>query len=541
VLDNSNNPIPGVTMRLYKTNQGSSNNQPQQIGTPVQTDAQGHFVITSAPFGYFKLMADGTTAGGGSVSYPTLEYDIVTVAGQDNTVGTPIYLPVLDTVHQICVDATNGGTLTLPQSPGFSLTVAPGAATFPGGARQGCVTVSTVHGDKVPMAPGFGQQPRFIVGIQPAGTLFNPPAAMTLPNVDGLSPRAKTEMYSYDHDLSMFVAIGTATVSDDGSVIASDPGTGVLKAGWHCGGDPNAAGSAGSCGDCAVCVGTQCVPTQQSQIYSVPCTNLTRSTLGEAYIGDGTEDSPQLSANSVIGQYTAIQIGAQGASVPVAITQNCFGVCDGKGNCAPNAYGFDTAWASSALSAALEKIFDNTQNACLPPDLRLAAQAALMTEGVVLDCDSHAQTGDCAHTNTGSNILTLNTKLTNDPSCTDVGAASSIFHELLHGVGGDPGAPAHNAAGQVPIDCRDRVYGCQEQCFPGSTQGYVNNATTGANGGNGAACNLTPAQQQLQMQNCDPCKDVTYTDDQGQQHTVQDCPSNLLNLTGICIGNNCPP
>jgi hypothetical protein len=43
------------------------------------------------------------------------------------------------------------------------------------------------------------------------------------------------------------------------------------------------------------------------------------------------------------------------------------------------------------------------------------------------------------------------------------------------------------------------------------------------------------------MQNCDPCKDVTYTDDQGQQHTVQDCPSNLLNLTGICIGNNCPP
>jgi hypothetical protein len=513
VLDNSNNPIPGVTMRLYKTNQGSSNNQPQQIGTPVQTDAQGHFVITSAPFGYFKLMADGTTAGGGSVSYPTLEYDIVTVAGQDNTVGTPIYLPVLDTVHQICVDATNGGTLTLPQSPGFSLTVAPGAATFPGGARQGCVTVSTVHGDKVPMAPGFGQQPRFIVSIQPAGTLFNPPAAMTLPNVDGLSPRAKTEMYSYDHDLSMFVAIGTATVSDDGSVIASDPGTGVLKAGWHCGGDPNAAGSAGSCGDCAVCVGTQCVPTQQSQIYSVPCTNLTRSTLGEAYIGDGTEDSPQLSANSVIGQYTAIQIGAQGASVPVAITQNCFGVCDGKGNCAPNAYGFDTAWASSALSAALEKIFDNTQNACLPPDLRLAAQAALMTEGVVLDCDSHAQTGDCAHTNTGSNILTLNTKLTNDPSCTDVGAASSIFHELLHGVGGDPGAPAHNAAGQVPIDCRDRVYGCQEQCFPGSTQGYVNNATTGANGGNGAACNLTPAQQQLQMQNCDPCKDVTYTDD----------------------------
>jgi hypothetical protein len=76
--------------------------------------------------------------------------------------------------------------------------------------------------------------------------MFNPPAAMTIPNVDGLAPRAVTEMYSYDHDLASFVAIGSATVSDDGSVIRSDPGVGVLKAGWHCGGDPNSTGSAAS-------------------------------------------------------------------------------------------------------------------------------------------------------------------------------------------------------------------------------------------------------------------------------------------------------
>src|SRR5262249_11819337 len=72
------------------------------------------------------------------------------------------------------------------------------------------------------------------------------PAALTVANVDGLAPRAVTEMYSYDHDLASFVAIGSATVSDDGSVIRSDPGVGVLKAGWHCGGDPNTTGSAAS-------------------------------------------------------------------------------------------------------------------------------------------------------------------------------------------------------------------------------------------------------------------------------------------------------
>jgi hypothetical protein len=246
VLDNSNIPIPNVTIRLFQTQQGINNNQPVQVGTPVTTNAQGFFRMIPAPVGFFKLMADGTTAGQGLKQYPTLEYDIVTVSGQDNTVGMPIYLPVLDPAAQICVDPQTGGTLTLSKYPGFSLTIAPGSATFPGGSKTGCVSVTPVNPDKVPMVPGFGQQPRFVVTIQPVGTLFNPPAAITIPNVDGLGPNAKTEMYSFDHDLAAFVAIGSGTVSEDGSIIGSDPGVGVLKAGWHCGGNPNQAGAAAS-------------------------------------------------------------------------------------------------------------------------------------------------------------------------------------------------------------------------------------------------------------------------------------------------------
>jgi hypothetical protein len=207
-----------------------------------------------------KLLVDGSTAQREG-TFPTLDYDMVTVAGINNTLGMPVFLLPLNTNNQLCVTATTGGgTLTMPEAPGFSLTFGPGQVTFPGGSKTGCISVTVVHGDKVPMVPGFGQQPRFIVTIQPAGAIFNPPAAISLPNVDGLPPRAVTEMYSFDHDIGSFVAIGTGVVSDDGQVIRSSPGVGVLKAGWHCGGDPNANGSVADCPDCKICQGDQCVP-----------------------------------------------------------------------------------------------------------------------------------------------------------------------------------------------------------------------------------------------------------------------------------------
>ena len=260
VLDNSNQPIPGVTMRAVLTNVLNANGNAVQSVPAVQTNLQGQFTIPQAPVGFVKLLADGSTAQIPGV-YPSLEYDLVTVAGQKNTVGQPIYLLPLDTRNQLCVTATSGGgTLTIPDAPGFSITFGPGQVTFPGGSKTGCVSVTVVHGDKVPMMPGFGQQPRFIVTIQPSGAVFNPPAPITLPNVDGLKPREVTEMYSFDHDIGSFVAIGTGVVSADGQIIRSSTGVGVLKAGWHCGGNPATSGSVANCPTCQTCNGTRCVP-----------------------------------------------------------------------------------------------------------------------------------------------------------------------------------------------------------------------------------------------------------------------------------------
>jgi len=61
---------------------------------------------------------------------------------------------------------------------------------------------------------------------------------MTLPNLDGLAPGEITELYSFDHDMGRFISIGTASVSADGTVIVPDPGVGIRKGGWQCGGNP---------------------------------------------------------------------------------------------------------------------------------------------------------------------------------------------------------------------------------------------------------------------------------------------------------------
>ncbi len=230
VLDNSNLPIPGVTMRVEHTTREAT------------TDDEGQFLISNVPVGALHLIADGSTATF-TGEYPVLSFELVTVAGQKNTLGMPIYMLPLNTTNTQWVGGTEDVVYTLENIPGFSLTIKKNSVTFPDGSNEGFISVTQVNADKVPMEPPNGLQPRFIITIQPPGAVFDPPAPVTIPNVDGLSPGEITKMYSFDHDMGQFVIIGTGTVSEDGSVVKSDSGVGVIKAGWHCGGNPAITGA----------------------------------------------------------------------------------------------------------------------------------------------------------------------------------------------------------------------------------------------------------------------------------------------------------
>ncbi len=241
VLDNQDNPVPGVTVRV----DGSTRQ--------AVTDEQGRFLITEAPIGPVHLIADGSTATVDG-EFPSLAYNLVTVSGVENPLSAPIYMVKLNTENSVFVG--NGDVeLTLEEYPGFKLEIAAGSVTFPDGSNEGEVSVTPVNASAVPMAPPNGMQPQFIVTIQPTGTLFDPPARLTLPNFDGHAPGAQAEMYSFDHDLEEFVVIGLGTVSEDGSEIRSNPGVGVVKAGWHCGSQPSGSGCTHNCGECQKCTG----------------------------------------------------------------------------------------------------------------------------------------------------------------------------------------------------------------------------------------------------------------------------------------------
>jgi hypothetical protein len=222
VLDNQGDPVPNCLMTV------------STAPTSAYTAADGTFSIpvpSDPPLLHLHLDASTTTRPG---VWSSLEFELPILRGVDNQLPRPIYTLPLDLANGQVANETTDVTVTVPGLPGFELIVLAGSATFAGGAKDGLVTVTTVHADTIPMAPGAGMQPRIIVSIQPPDVHFDPPAIFQIPNIDILAGGSVTEMFSFDHDLGMFASIGTGTVSEDGLTLRSDPGFGIVKGGWHC-------------------------------------------------------------------------------------------------------------------------------------------------------------------------------------------------------------------------------------------------------------------------------------------------------------------
>lgn len=224
VLDNSNNPIPNARVSV----------SPSKLEGPTlsaNTDENGRFLISGAPVGTVQLFVDGSTSSRPE-TFPTLQFQLNDVAGAENSLGVPIYLPFVDSANSKVVGGDEEQVLTAKDLPGVAFTVAPHSATFPDGSHVGRLSVTQVHSDKVPMPPPNGGAPRLVFTLQPPNVRFDPPIKIQIPNTDGLPAGKAVEYFQFDHDLEQWTSVGLVRVVPDGSVLVSDLGFGVTKTGW---------------------------------------------------------------------------------------------------------------------------------------------------------------------------------------------------------------------------------------------------------------------------------------------------------------------
>ena len=240
ILDHTGKPLQGVRVTISRT------------PLSVTTDANGNFEFADqVPQGKLDLFVDGRAVtgttplpatNGASLSsptqYPSLHFELLAIRGQKNILPHPIYLPPLLMSQAKTVGGNEDVSITIPGFEGFEMIVRANSVTFPDGSRVGPLVVSPVHADRLPMVPPGGNSTFMSPAwtIQPSGTRFDPPIEVRIANSQNLKPGQTSDIYQWDHDLATFVPMGRATVSDDGSQLVTDPGSGITKAGW--GGPP---------------------------------------------------------------------------------------------------------------------------------------------------------------------------------------------------------------------------------------------------------------------------------------------------------------
>lgn len=232
VLNNAAQPIQGVTCTLEVGNMAVAS---------VVSAADGTVLFSSIPGGgAAHLLVDGSTAtavGGMPIpgSFPDLAYEIVLVPNAENELPAPILLPNLDPANTFAYSTTSDVEMTVVGLEGISLLVAAGSMSVGGmPAVDGApISVNQVQTDSVPMPPPDGAAPAVVFTLQPANAHFDPPIRLVYPNVQGLQPGAVVQVSSFDHDTGQFEIVGSGQVTEDGSRIISDPGSGLPSGGWH--------------------------------------------------------------------------------------------------------------------------------------------------------------------------------------------------------------------------------------------------------------------------------------------------------------------
>ena len=293
VLANTQEPIQGVTCRLDLMD-GSS--------LTTTTDVEGNFAFDGIQVvGPAHFHLDGATAthlagrliAPGSVRIPPLEFEPVLFANADNELSRPVQLPLLDPANDVVFDGTQDVCLQVAGIAGLKMFVpASTTVTRPDGTIVGpgdpeTLSLNQVHTDDIPMPMPDGTDPPFAWTLQPAGLRFDPPLQIEYPNMSSLPPNAVAYFLSFDHDTGKFEIVASGAVTEDGSLLKTDPGVGLTVSGWGCNCPPYSV--TGSCEQCS----ETCIDNGSLSSGSVTGSPSTEACVGDtiSFSASGVSDS----------------------------------------------------------------------------------------------------------------------------------------------------------------------------------------------------------------------------------------------------------
>lgn len=230
------------------------------------TDAMGDFRLEPAPVGRFFVHIDGRPASADAepgAYYPFVGKAWESVAGVEVNIGE-VFLPlVLDgTLRE--VSDTEETTIFMapdvltafPEFADVHITVPPGALFNDDGSAGRMVGIAPVPPDRLPGPLPETLNFPVVITVQTDGaTNFDIPAPVCFPNLpDPVTGRrlpsgSVSALWSFNHDTGRFEVVGPMTVSDDGLLVCTDPGVGILAPGWHATG-PGGTGRGGPTRTC---------------------------------------------------------------------------------------------------------------------------------------------------------------------------------------------------------------------------------------------------------------------------------------------------
>lgn len=227
VVSTSNEPIVGATVSLD--------------GQSVLTDTAGRFFLVGIQAGTNRpLSVDGHSAFSPNATFPLIFEPANVIVGRANVIPNPFHLPPIDTSQEVTIDPTRDTVAGNAAAVNLQMTIPKGAnLRMLDGTLVTRTSITPLAPDRTPAPLPSDVGTNIVYTSQPGGAVTDIPIPVVYPNLAGLNPGTRVELYAFDHAHVNWFVYGFGRVSTDGRTIAPEinPTTGkpygLPDFSWH--------------------------------------------------------------------------------------------------------------------------------------------------------------------------------------------------------------------------------------------------------------------------------------------------------------------